>query len=110
MTDVTSKTLHEKTRQLLDRARQGERFRVLRDGRPDAFLIPAAEAIDPEWPEIMADVWEAQKASEEKRPNPVLRERRSRKYAARLPSSEQSKNAKVAGLRVRLFLLSYERT
>ena len=84
MTDVTSKTLHEKTGQLLDRVRQGERFRVLQDGRPDAFLIPATEAIDPEWPEIMAEVWEAQKASNVKRPNPVLRERRSRKYAARL--------------------------
>jgi len=76
--------LHEKTGQLLDRARQGERFRVLRDGRPDAFLIPAAEKIDPEWAEIMAEVWKAQKASKEKRPNPVLRERRSRKYAARV--------------------------
>ena len=30
MTDVTSKTLHEKTGQLLNRARQGERFRILR--------------------------------------------------------------------------------
>ena len=84
MTDVTSKMLHEKTGQLLDRARQGERFRVLRDGRPDAFLIPAAEAIDPEWPEIMAEVWQAQKTSGKKRPNPILRERRSRKYAARV--------------------------
>jgi prevent-host-death family protein len=84
MTDVTSKMLHEKTGQLLDRARQGERFRVLREGRPDAFLIPAAEAIDPEWTEIMAEVWKAQKSSGPKRPNPVLEERKARKYAARL--------------------------
>ena len=84
MTDVTSKMLHEKTGQLLDRARQGERFRVLRDGRPDAFLIPAVEAVDPEWAEIMAEVWKAQKALGEKRPNPVLRERRARKYGGRL--------------------------
>jgi len=84
MTDVTSKMLHEKTGQLLDRARRGERFRVLGDGQPDAFLIPAAEEVDPEWSEIMAEVWTAQKANDETRPNPVLRERRSRKYAARL--------------------------
>jgi antitoxin (DNA-binding transcriptional repressor) of toxin-antitoxin stability system len=52
--------LHEKTGQLLDRARQGERFRLLRQGRAEAFLIPAAQAVDPEWPEIMAAVWKAQ--------------------------------------------------
>ena len=84
MTDVTSKTLHEKTGQLLDRARQGERFRILRDGRPDAFLIPAGEAVDPEWDEIMADVWKAAKKAGPRLANPVLRERKRRNYAARL--------------------------
>jgi len=84
MTDVTSKMLHEKTGQLLDRAQQGERFRVLRQGRADAFLIPAAEAVDPEWPEIMAEVWKMQKKPGPKRPNPVLEERKARNYAARL--------------------------
>lgn len=84
MTDVTSKMLHEKTGQLLDRARQGERFRILRDGRPDAILIPAEEAIDPEWTEIMAEVWEAQKRTGTKRPNPILKQRRARNYAARV--------------------------
>lgn len=84
MTDVTSKMLHEKTGQLLDRARQGERFRILRDGRPDAFLVPASEQVDPEWPEIMGEVWKAQKKAGPTRVNPVLRERRKRKYAARV--------------------------
>lgn len=84
MTDVTSKMLHEKTGQLLDRARQGERFRVLRDGRADAFLIPAGETIDPEWTEIMAEVWKAQKTRGPKRQNPVLKDRKSRNYAARV--------------------------
>ena len=84
MTDVTSKLLHEKTGQLLDRARQGERFRILREGRPEAFLVPVAEAIDPEWTEIMAEVWKAQRTPEATRPNPILKERRARKYAARL--------------------------
>ena len=76
--------LHEKTDQLLARVRQGESFRVLRDGRPIAFLIPAAEAVDPEWTEIMSDVWKAQKARAPKRPNPVLKERKARNYAAGL--------------------------
>jgi prevent-host-death family protein len=84
MTSVTSKMLHEKTGQILDRARQGERFRIIRDGRPDAFLVPASESVDPGWPEIMAEVWKAQKKSSARRPNPVLKERKRRKYAARL--------------------------
>jgi antitoxin (DNA-binding transcriptional repressor) of toxin-antitoxin stability system len=84
MTDVTSKTLHEKTGQLLDRARQGERFRILREGRAEAFLVPAAEAVDPEWTEIMADVWKAQRARGPRRPNPILKERKARHYAARV--------------------------
>jgi antitoxin (DNA-binding transcriptional repressor) of toxin-antitoxin stability system len=84
MTDVTSKMLHEKTGKLLDRARQGERFRIIRDGRAEAFLVPAAEAVDPEWTEIMTEVWKAQRAPGDRRPNPVLKERRTRNYAARL--------------------------
>src|SRR5207237_9836529 len=84
MTDVTSKVLHEKTGQVLDRARQGERFRILREGRAEAFLIPASQEIDPEWGEIMADVWKAQKEAGPKRPNPILKERKARRYASRL--------------------------
>ena len=84
MTDVTSKMLHEKTGRLLDRARQGERFRILRNGRAEAILIPAAEAVDPEWAEIMAEVWRAVEKPGLKRPNPVLKARRARNYAARL--------------------------
>ena len=38
MTDLTSKVLHEKTGQVLDRARQGERFRILREGRAEAYV------------------------------------------------------------------------
>jgi len=78
--------LHHKTKQLLDRAWQGERFRIVRNGRADAFLIPAGEAIDPEWPEIMAEVWAAQEKPGPKRPNPILKEKKTRNYAARLRS------------------------
>ena len=84
MTDITSKTLHEKTGQVLDRARQGERFRVLREGRPEALLIPAKETVDAEWSEIMGDVWDRAKKTRSKRQNPVLKERKARNYAARL--------------------------
>ena len=76
--------LHEKTGQLLDRARQGERFRIVRAGRAEAFLIPAGESIDPQWTEIMAEVWKSQRTPGTKRPNPILKERRHRNYAARL--------------------------
>jgi len=44
ITDITSKTLHEKTGQVLDRLRRGERFRVLRDGELEALMVPAEEA------------------------------------------------------------------
>jgi hypothetical protein len=82
MTGVTSKTLHEKTGQLLVRARPGE------VPHPAAWacrsLSAPAEAVDSEWPEIMAEVWRAQKGPRPKRPNPILKERRTRNYAARL--------------------------
>ncbi len=84
MTEITSKGLHEKTGQVLDRARQGERFRVVRGGQPDAFLIPPSDAVDPEWKEIMAEVWAAQEQVGPTRPNPVLLERKARRYAARV--------------------------
>jgi hypothetical protein len=69
---------------VLDRLRRGERFRVVRDGEPDGFLVRVAEAIDPDWPEIMAEVWAARKLPKPTRENPVLKERKSRSYAARL--------------------------
>ena len=84
MTDVSSKTLHEKTGQLLDRTRRGERFRILRDGQPDAYLLPASEDPDPAWSEIMSQVWKAQKSNAKTRLNPILKERKKHRYAARL--------------------------
>ena len=84
ITDITSKTLHEKTGQVLDRLRRGERFRVLRDGEPEALMVPVEEAIDPEWPEIMAEVMAARRQVKSVRENPILKERKARNYAARL--------------------------
>lgn len=77
MTDITSKTLHEQTGKLLDRAWQGERFRVLCEGRPDAFLIPVAQSVDPGWEEIMAKVWDAAKNPGLKGPNAIVKERKA---------------------------------
>src|SRR5258706_14372991 len=81
MTEVTSKLLHEKTGQLLDRVRRGERFIIVRDGVPDGYLVPAGDSIDPSWDEIMVDVRAARARGGSKRPNPVLAERKKRNYA-----------------------------
>ena len=82
MTSITSKELHEQTGALLDRVKQGQRFRVLRGGKADALLVPAAEEIDPSWGEIMAEVRRARATRRPPRPNPVLGERKKRNYAA----------------------------
>jgi antitoxin (DNA-binding transcriptional repressor) of toxin-antitoxin stability system len=84
MTSITSKELHERTGALLDRVRQGQRFRVLRGGEPEALLVPANEQVDPSWNEIMADVRKARAQVKPLRPNPILTERKKRHYAARL--------------------------
>ena len=47
-------------------------------------MVPVEEAIDPEWPEIMAEVMAARKQVKSVRENPILKERKVRNYAARL--------------------------
>lgn len=84
MTSITSKELHERTGALLDRVKQGQRFRVLRSGQADALLIPATDQIDPSWDEILAGVRKARAQGQPPRPNPILAERRKRHHAARL--------------------------
>jgi hypothetical protein len=84
VTDITSKNLQEKTGQVPDRLRRGERFRVLRDGEPESLMVPVKEAIDPEWPEVMAEVLAARKQARSVRENPIRKERKARNYAARL--------------------------
>jgi antitoxin (DNA-binding transcriptional repressor) of toxin-antitoxin stability system len=84
MISITSKELHEQTGALLDRVKRGQRFRVLRGGETDAMLVPATDQIDPTWDEIMADVRKARAQGKPLRPNPILAERRKRKYAARV--------------------------
>jgi antitoxin (DNA-binding transcriptional repressor) of toxin-antitoxin stability system len=84
MTSITSKELHEQTAALLDRVKQGQRFRVLRGGKTDALLVPANGQVDPPWDDIMAEVRKARAQSKPLRSNPVLAERRKRHYASRL--------------------------
>jgi antitoxin (DNA-binding transcriptional repressor) of toxin-antitoxin stability system len=84
MTEIASKQLHEQTAAMLDRAKGGQRMRVIRNGRPAALLIPANEEIDPSWEEIMAEVRKVRAQGAPTRPNPVLAERRKRHYAARV--------------------------
>lgn len=81
MTSITSKELHEQTGQLLDRVKQGQRFRVLRGGKADALLVPASDQVDPPWDEIMAEVRAVRAKGRPPRPNPILAERRKRDYA-----------------------------
>jgi antitoxin (DNA-binding transcriptional repressor) of toxin-antitoxin stability system len=84
MTSITSKELHEQTGALLDQVKRGQRFRVLRGGETDAILVPATDQIDPTWDEIMADVRKARAQGKPLHPNPILAERRKRKYATRV--------------------------
>jgi antitoxin (DNA-binding transcriptional repressor) of toxin-antitoxin stability system len=84
MTEITSKQLHEQTAAMLDRAKGGQRMKVIRNGRPAALLIPVEEEIDPPWDEIMAEVRKARAQGGPTRPNPILAERKKRRYAARV--------------------------
>jgi antitoxin (DNA-binding transcriptional repressor) of toxin-antitoxin stability system len=84
MMEITSKQLHEQTASMLDRAKGGQRMRIIRNGKPAAWLVPANEEIDPSWDEIMAEVRKARAKGGPTRPNPVLGERRKRHYAARV--------------------------
>ena len=84
MTSITSKELHEQTGALLDRVKQGQRFRVLRGGEADALLVPATDQIDPPWAEIMVEVRRVRAQAKSVRPNPILVERKKRNYAARV--------------------------
>jgi antitoxin (DNA-binding transcriptional repressor) of toxin-antitoxin stability system len=84
MKAITSKFLHERTAHCLDRVQEGERLEVYRNGKLRALLIPAEVEQDPEWRDIMRDVWAAQKEAGPRRKNPVLAERQRRNRAARL--------------------------
>ena len=81
MSIVTAKQLHQETRTVLNQVEQGESMLLTRNGRTIGRIEPLAAAEPAGWPEIMAEVWSAQKRvkSGDRVPNPVLQERARRR-------------------------------
>jgi antitoxin (DNA-binding transcriptional repressor) of toxin-antitoxin stability system len=81
MSIITAKQLHQETKEVLNQLEQGESLLITRNGRTIGRIEPLGATEPPGWPEIMADVWQAQKSvkSSERVPNPVLQERQRRR-------------------------------
>jgi len=81
MSIITAKQLHQETKEVLNQLEQGESLLITRNGRTIGRIEPLEAAQPAGWPEIMAEVWQAQKGvkSSERVPNPVLRERQRRR-------------------------------
>lgn len=81
MSIITAKQLHQQTRAVLNQLEEGESLLITRNGRTIGRLEPISAAPSTGWPEIMAEVWEAQKDVKpgNRAPNPVLQERRRRR-------------------------------
>lgn len=81
MSIITAKQLHQQTKAVLNQLEQGESLLITRNGRTIGRLEPITVAASMEWPEVMAEVWEAQKSvkPENRVRNPVLQERRRRR-------------------------------
>jgi antitoxin (DNA-binding transcriptional repressor) of toxin-antitoxin stability system len=77
---ITAKQLHQETRAVLNQLERGEFLLITRHGRTIGRMEPWAAAAPAGWPDIMAEVWRAQKSvkSNERFPNPVLQERQRR--------------------------------
>ena len=78
---ITAKQLHQETKAVLNQLEQGESLLITRNGRPIGRIEPLPAAVPPDWNDIMADVWRAQKEvkSGERVPNPVLEARQRRR-------------------------------
>jgi antitoxin (DNA-binding transcriptional repressor) of toxin-antitoxin stability system len=79
VSSITTKQLHHETSTILDEVEHGQSFEVTRNGKVIGRLEPAAKRKPALWDEIMAPVWEAQKHSKSKIPNPVIAERQRRR-------------------------------
>ena len=81
MSIITAKQLHQETKAVLNQLEQGESLLITRNGRTIGRIEPLAPSEQTGWPDIMAEVWRAQKSvkSSERVPNPVLRERQRRR-------------------------------
>ena len=73
---VTAKQLHQETKSVLNQLEQGESLLITRNGRTIGRIEPLAAAEPVTWPDIMAEVWRAQKSvkASERVPNPVLQQ------------------------------------
>ena len=78
---ITAKQLHQETKAVLNQLEQGESLLITRNGRTIGRIEPLAAAGQPGWPDIMAEVWRAQKSvkSSDRVSNPVLQERQRRR-------------------------------
>ena len=81
MSIITAKQLHQETKAVLNQLEQGESLLITRNGRTIGRIDPLAATEQAGWPDIMAEVWRAQKSvkSSERVPNPVLQERQRRR-------------------------------
>lgn len=78
---ITAKQLHQETSAVLNQLEQGESLVITRNGRTIGRIEPVAAGPQSDWPEIMAEVWKAQKSVKprDRVPNPVLEERQRRR-------------------------------
>jgi antitoxin (DNA-binding transcriptional repressor) of toxin-antitoxin stability system len=78
---VTAKQLHQETKAVLNQIEQGESLLISRNGRTIGRIEPMAAVEPAKWPDIMAEVWRAQRSvkSGNRVPNPVLQERKRRR-------------------------------
>jgi antitoxin (DNA-binding transcriptional repressor) of toxin-antitoxin stability system len=78
---ITAKQLHQQTKAVLNQLEQGESLVITRNGRTIGRIEPLAAAEPAGWPDIMAEVWRAQKSVKpsDRAPNPVLQERQRRR-------------------------------
>ena len=81
MGTITAKQLHQETKAVLNQLEQGESLLITRNGRTIGRIEPLAAPEPPDWNDIMAEVWRAQKnvKSSNRVPNPVLQERQRRR-------------------------------
>ena len=81
MSTITAKQLHQETKAVLNQLEQGEALLITRNGRTIGRIEPLPAGHQAAWPDIMAEVWQAQKSikSSERVPNPVLQERQRRR-------------------------------
>jgi antitoxin (DNA-binding transcriptional repressor) of toxin-antitoxin stability system len=78
---ITAKQLHQDTKSVLNQIEEGETLLITRNGRTIGRIEPMKPTAQADWPEIMKEVWLAQKSVRPRDvvPNPVLQERQRRR-------------------------------